>query len=170
MFLCFLICLQTLFTRTPVSTGRVWSSARFVFPLWKLLFWVQPAAKSLPALLVFPPIPLSRLSSFSHILSFCPLLSHLLLSPLLLKCNPRPWLIDGGMMKVAGGGMVVPCFLLLWWNWNPACVSFWFRVLAALYFRYLIMFLTDRDWPKSFTVHTEEAGSCTEVLITLKHV
>lgn len=35
---------------------------------------------------------------------------------LLLQCNLRPCLIDGWMMKVAGGGMVVPCFLLLWWR------------------------------------------------------
>lgn len=53
------------------------------------------SAKSLTALLlVFPP----------------PLLIRRLLSILLLWCNLQPCLIDGVMMKVAGGGMVVPCF------------------------------------------------------------
>ena len=55
----------------------------------------------LPHLLFLNPLP-----SFSSRLS--------LLS--LLQCNLRPCLIDGVMMKVAGGGMAVPCFLLLWWR------------------------------------------------------
>lgn len=79
---------------------------------------LHQAAKSLSALLLFPSssFPPSSITSPPFPKSCALLLSAPFLSPLLLQCNPRPCLIDRVMMKVAGGGMVVPCFLLLWWR------------------------------------------------------
>lgn len=63
------------------------------------------------------------LSSFSWTLSrpsylFLPSFSVFLL----LQCKPGPCLIDGGTMKVARGGMVVPCFLLHQWRRLKSCL------------------------------------------------
>lgn len=105
--------LGSFFTRTPVSTGES-DHQLSLFSLCKNFYsGLQLAAKSLPALLLFPPPSITSLLFFLnplHVSSPFPPPS------LLLQCNLRPCLIDGWMMKVAGGGMVVPCFLLLWWR------------------------------------------------------
>lgn len=57
---------------------------------------------------------------------------------LLLQCNLQSCLIDGWMMKFAGGGMVVPCFLLLWWRrfQQTEILSASFSRFSILYFIY----------------------------------
>ena len=123
------LCLRILLLKDDVSTAPLRSSAHLVSPLWKLLFWVTALKASLlplPLLLLLPPPPPPPLTYSVSPPPEPSLARHIFPSPpsffLLLKCNPRPCLIDGGMMKVAGGGMVVPCFLLRWWRRSCLCL------------------------------------------------
>lgn len=117
-----LFCLQTVWIVLHKDTGidrtsLITSSVCFSSLKTSILGYIRLLKASLLSSSFHPHLSLpSSITSPPFPKSCALLLSAPFLSPLLLQCNPRPCLIDRVMMKVAGGGMVVPCFLLLWWR------------------------------------------------------
>lgn len=117
-----LFCLQTVWIVLHKDTGidrtsLITSSVCFSSLKTSILGYIRLLKASLLSSSFHPHLsPPSSITSPPFPKSCALLLSAPFLSPLLLQCNPRPCLIDRVMMKVAGGGMVVPCFLLLWWR------------------------------------------------------